>query len=346
MVLDFEFPHKDRPNGPRNDALEKTGRDLDWALFSIDFPWLLRPNMLVFNNQNDVKRKSAEVSPIALQQISKLKCKDARPGTPVWILTSHGFLPASLQPSAFIMASHARETIEVFVVQLTEKAAKADFVMEPTRKSAISLNQGDSGSWVVDQNTGEVYGYTVASDIFQDVYVVPFYLAMNDMQDVTGAASCELPTDPNWAEPSLTPMISDSEYVSASHSPQTILHSPCHRLSPTEPAVYVESESLPPEISCHRISPTEPAVYDESASPPPLKVYRSFFQKASSRREPKRENHGHSWLRRQLRRCFFEEERHTRTVAMGAVSCDLPKDTDSIELEHNTPDSGYASVDC
>lgn len=203
------------------DALEKTGRDLDWALISIDNPNFIKPNLLVINDQDDIQLNSAEDSSIVLNRVSKLKCRDARPGTPVWILTSHSVLSASLQPSAFIMASHARESIEVFVVQLTENAAEADFAMKPALPSAIFPDQGDSGSWVVDQLTKEVYGYTVASDVFQDVYVVPFYLAMNDMRDVTGAVSCDLLTDTVSAE--LRPNIPDSGYVSTNQSPTLCL---------------------------------------------------------------------------------------------------------------------------
>lgn len=199
-----------------------TGCDLDWALFHIPFSSMLKPNTLIVHEQD------GSSSPVSIKQASKLACRDARPGTRAYVLTSHGVLPAVLQPSAFIKASHARRTTEVFVLRLDEESGAAedletDQMLEPT----IFLDHGDSGSWVVDQNTGEVYGYVVASDLFQDTYVVPLHLALTDMQNTMVAAYCGLPSSSDWAEQAVHGFpgsfrISDSGYVSKSTSQREI----------------------------------------------------------------------------------------------------------------------------
>ena len=56
------------------------------------------------------------------------------------------------------------------------------------------IDPGDCGSWVVDHETYEVYGYVVASDILGEVYVVPLHAALHDITDRLAAISASLPT--------------------------------------------------------------------------------------------------------------------------------------------------------
>ena len=56
------------------------------------------------------------------------------------------------------------------------------------------LDPGDCGSWVVDHETNEVYGYVVASDILGEIYVVPLHAALDDITNKLAARSAYLPT--------------------------------------------------------------------------------------------------------------------------------------------------------
>ncbi|KAI9688381.1 MAG: hypothetical protein M1822_001330 [Bathelium mastoideum] len=54
--------------------------------------------------------------------------------------------------------------------------------------------EGDSGSWVIDGKTGEVFGHVVASDAFGDGYVVPIQATFCDIATRLNAVSVDLPT--------------------------------------------------------------------------------------------------------------------------------------------------------
>ena len=56
------------------------------------------------------------------------------------------------------------------------------------------LDPGDCGSWVVDHETNEVYGYVVASDILGEIYVVPLHAALDAITNKLAARSAYLPT--------------------------------------------------------------------------------------------------------------------------------------------------------
>ena len=190
---------------------KRIDRDLDWALFCLD-PRVQRLSMLGYTWP---------------RYNSNLECRDARPGTPVWIMTSRGALFGELQPSAFMKARRATRAIEVFVVKVASQQPGRSSEMPQNHESTISLDLGDSGSWVIDHCTQEVYGYIVASDVFQDAYVVPFNLAMADIQSATGAAACTLPTDADWswlrAKYLLSQDSPDSGYASANTTPDASL---------------------------------------------------------------------------------------------------------------------------
>ncbi len=58
----------------------------------------------------------------------------------------------------------------------------------------IAIVDGDSGSWVVDEKTHEVYGHLVASDMFGEGYVIPLYATFHDMQIRLDVESVDLPS--------------------------------------------------------------------------------------------------------------------------------------------------------
>lgn len=56
---------------------------------------------------------------------------------------------------------------------------------------------GDSGSWVVDSSTYQVYGHLIASDALGGGYVVPFHDSLEEMTTLMGAREAQLPTIPD-----------------------------------------------------------------------------------------------------------------------------------------------------
>ena len=57
-----------------------------------------------------------------------------------------------------------------------------------------ALQQGDCGSWVIDIETGEVYGHVVASDDFGEAYVVPLRDTIKDIETQSQLTSVHVPT--------------------------------------------------------------------------------------------------------------------------------------------------------
>ncbi|KAK3377595.1 hypothetical protein B0H63DRAFT_398619 [Podospora didyma] len=60
--------------------------------------------------------------------------------------------------------------------------------------TGMQISDGDSGSWVIDQATLEVYGYIVAADSFGSGYVIPLQNAFTDIKKRLGAQAVTLAT--------------------------------------------------------------------------------------------------------------------------------------------------------
>ncbi|KAK2022921.1 hypothetical protein LX32DRAFT_732511 [Colletotrichum zoysiae] len=56
------------------------------------------------------------------------------------------------------------------------------------------LTGGDSGSWVVDPQTGKVFGHVVASDILTEAYVLPMAEILRQIRDFSDAQDAEIVT--------------------------------------------------------------------------------------------------------------------------------------------------------
>ncbi|KAK7430684.1 hypothetical protein QQZ08_002728 [Neonectria magnoliae] len=63
-----------------------------------------------------------------------------------------------------------------------------------TIDDGIGICEGDSGSWVVDADTFELYGHLVASDMFDSGYVIPFSGVSDDIKREFRAQSVTLPS--------------------------------------------------------------------------------------------------------------------------------------------------------
>ena len=53
--------------------------------------------------------------------------------------------------------------------------------MNSLSSAQIGLHPGECGAWVVDSETGETFGHVVASDVFEEVYVVPMDAILKDI---------------------------------------------------------------------------------------------------------------------------------------------------------------------
>jgi len=62
----------------------------------------------------------------------------------------------------------------------------------------IGICDGDSGSWVVDQDTSELYGHLVASDLFGTGYVIPMMNIFDDIKGHLVARVVDLPAVPDF----------------------------------------------------------------------------------------------------------------------------------------------------
>lgn len=59
---------------------------------------------------------------------------------------------------------------------------------------ALELIPGDSGAWVVDGITGEVYGHVVSIDTFGEAYVLPIQCTLDEIRSHIKAKSVWLPS--------------------------------------------------------------------------------------------------------------------------------------------------------
>lgn len=78
----------------------------------------------------------------------------------------------------------------------------------------LALEDGDSGSWVVNPISLEVYGHVVATDLTGDAYVIPMYQSFREMKDVLGGdgvESVELPDTADLLESALRLRVSGAE---------------------------------------------------------------------------------------------------------------------------------------
>jgi hypothetical protein len=77
-----------------------------------------------------------------------------------------------------IMLDPSHGFVEAYLMVLDEGQAVAD---------------GDSGAWVVNPVSMEVYGHVVATDVTGDVYVVPLHRSFEEMRDRLGVEAVDLP---------------------------------------------------------------------------------------------------------------------------------------------------------
>ncbi|KAI0974900.1 hypothetical protein F4678DRAFT_355004 [Xylaria arbuscula] len=99
----------------------------------------------------------------------------------VIILTSRGDQRGTLTPNtSSLLVAPGREFVETHDVVLDD---------------GFSLKPGDSGSWVIRESTGEVYGHVVSTDMFGEAYIMPLGNTLRDIQAHLHADQVNLPPD-------------------------------------------------------------------------------------------------------------------------------------------------------
>ena len=199
ILGNFDFANlQPRPIRLVEEARCKTKRCSDWALAAFCEAANYRPNCLIseFMDQNiriTHTRKSGELRETC-QRSTRLAV--SRRVMVLGGVRGYRFGQLSESPSSyFSQPSNSFE--QMYTLKLGPKSGK------PIRNGAstsIALGTGDSGSWIVDPLSSEVYGHVVASDIFGEVYVAPLKVTLRQVEEVLMADSVSLPTRNEVAE--------------------------------------------------------------------------------------------------------------------------------------------------
>ncbi|KAM7220163.1 hypothetical protein V8F06_004491 [Rhypophila decipiens] len=104
-----------------------------------------------------------------------------RQSIPVVAITSRGLQAGTLAVNGSSMASAIGDAfVSVF-----------DFIPNPNSE----LIPGDSGSWVVSEGTGEVYGHVVSVDSFGEAYIMPIQGTLDEIKSHLHADSVIIPSE-------------------------------------------------------------------------------------------------------------------------------------------------------
>ncbi|RSM05634.1 hypothetical protein CEP52_006175 [Fusarium oligoseptatum] len=154
-------------------ALEniQNGAFRDWALFPLPTKDLEpKPNMLQLQGQQPKALKMPE------------GVTDMSESRTVQIITGSGLKRATLAPClSRVLLKPGTSFVWAFTVELQ---ANSD------------IRLGDSGSWVVDPLTLEVYGHLVATDVLLGAYVIPLVDIIEDIRSRFSKASIQFPSGP------------------------------------------------------------------------------------------------------------------------------------------------------
>ncbi|KAL6362434.1 hypothetical protein LRP88_03716 [Fusarium phalaenopsidis] len=153
-------------------ALENTqnGAFRDWALFPLPTRDLKpKPNMLQLQGQPPKALKM----PDGLTEISESRT--------VQIITGSGLKRATLAPClSRVLLKPGTAFVWALTVELQTNS---------------DIRRGDSGSWVVDPLTLEVYGHLVATDVLMGAYVIPLVDIIDDIRSRFYEVSVQFPSD-------------------------------------------------------------------------------------------------------------------------------------------------------
>ncbi|OPB36108.1 hypothetical protein A0O28_0108820 [Trichoderma guizhouense] len=149
-----------------------SGQYLDWALIEIDAS-KHQPNY-----HPSLKSKNLELT------AAQKRLTPAALGQPaIMIGGSQGCIPGTLSSlPARLMLGNGQSFVNAYTLSLQDH----------------TVCIGDSGSWVIDPLTYEVFGHIVATDMLGDAYVIPLQSIFEDIRTWHDAQSVNLPTAPDF----------------------------------------------------------------------------------------------------------------------------------------------------
>ncbi|CAG9995976.1 unnamed protein product [Clonostachys byssicola] len=180
----------------------------DWALIDMVSykPNLIRPRKLPYSEvQEDGAFKSGNHELVATASSSSLGKRQSV----VVVSGSEGLKRGSLSalPSRLLLGP-GKEFVDALILNLDNDKQILD---------------GDSGSWVVNESTLEVYGYVVAADTFGGGYIIPLVEAFRNIADTLRCQSVDLATTIDMASAKLERIFDMNAPILAEHS---TLHNP------------------------------------------------------------------------------------------------------------------------
>ncbi|KAK3349879.1 hypothetical protein B0T25DRAFT_549121 [Lasiosphaeria hispida] len=157
----------------------------DWALFEIDSSLKIKPNLI--QRAGSSYRQGAEPARrhngIALTTAPAGSFPDIKPIEVVLLGGSNrsrgSMLGLLSHLPGGIMLSGTADFVETYLLTLDD---------------GLEIQDGDSGSWVANPISMEVYGHVVATDMTGDAYVVPLHSSFAEMKTRLGVESVDLPT--------------------------------------------------------------------------------------------------------------------------------------------------------
>ncbi|KAH0531157.1 hypothetical protein TsFJ059_000025 [Trichoderma semiorbis] len=149
-----------------------SGQYLDWALIEIDASKHLP------NYHPSLKSKNLELT------AAQKRPTPAALGQPaIMIGGSQGCTPGTLSSlPARLMLGNGQSFVDAYTLSLQDH----------------TVCIGDSGSWVIDPVTYEVFGHIVATDMLGDAYVIPLHSIFEDIRTWHDVQSVNLPTAPDF----------------------------------------------------------------------------------------------------------------------------------------------------
>ncbi|KAK7942941.1 uncharacterized protein PG986_012054 [Apiospora aurea] len=179
-------------NESKNQLVDGPNRNLDWALIELDS---YAPNLLPSMS------KTGDVLSLELKPPSFCTDHDKKGhGMRALMISGSegpkaGFISAL--PSRLLL-SPGTDFVDAMIINLDECQGlfgpDSSLFFKIYTDAHKEVVDGDSGSWVVDEYSLEVYGHIVAADAFGGGYLIPIQDTMSDIQRNLKVASVSLPS--------------------------------------------------------------------------------------------------------------------------------------------------------
>ncbi|KAK1699854.1 hypothetical protein BDP55DRAFT_626543 [Colletotrichum godetiae] len=234
----------------KKDESQEEGPDFDWALVESDGFLLLGPN-------NNMRYSLTTDSGTFLgdepyQEVEMIAGTDeTRPG-----LLARG--------SARFWSGTAGASTPAYILTLEEG----------------EVGEGDSGAWVVGALSHEVFGHTVAVDMFGDAYVLPMDQTFADIQRSLGAESVQLASLQDWTStrsPNKRPFEQQSPKVGLIEGESG--HSKRRKSSPVQaesPTMMSDEEVVTMDIAIAHAAPPDSAYGSAHVTPQSIDCPSTF----------------------------------------------------------------------